>query len=323
MTDLNNVEYIASLTNDAVPLDAHDAIVVTDIEQVHQGMDDTVVYNTTWPEDVSVPLTLQLYRGRITYWQVEDDHKAEREWAVLRRLRFDPFPVPRPLAQGEIQNQPYIIWRTPIGQAWSMGKDKRIDQMKQVIPQMASFLVQLHSLNHKGLNNEPLYQATVAGTLVRMLLWSRQMGNEDLRAVIARLKPAVAQLKSWRPSLLHGDLNIDKVVTRHGEILAFTGWEQAAIGDPRWDVMTTAHSLRSLDVNLAEQFVNWYETFSGKTIEDRAFWWAMISVRLWAIKAWAHYAIDAKVIDTNLNNWAKDVDVIRVQAFADLESARL
>ena len=127
MTDLNNKEYIAFLTNHAIPLDENQTIAVDTIKSVETGSDDTVEYDTLWPDNVPVPLTLRRYQSQITYWQVEDPNKCDREWAVLRRLRLDGFPIPRPIARGLDQDQPYIIWRTPKGEAWADTKPELIE----------------------------------------------------------------------------------------------------------------------------------------------------------------------------------------------------
>lgn len=323
MADFMTPEQVAALTNQAIPLGDEMVIQVDNVRDLSTTLQHTIAYDTIWADGVAVPLTLRRYRGDITYWQIQDKHKVDREWAVLRRLRLDGFPAPRPLARGVVDDEPFLIWMTTPANAWPENSENLVEQVKPTVPQLASILVQLHTLDHKGLNNEPLYQATVAGTLVRMLLWSRDMNNADLRAVIARLKPAVARLKSWPPALLHGNLHLNNILARHGQIVGLTSWDNAAIGDPRWDVMTAAHGLRSIDAGLAEQMVNWYETFSGRTIADRAFWWAMISVRLWAIKAWTHYAIKAGLVPEPLADWVADLDAVKTQAFADLATARL
>jgi aminoglycoside phosphotransferase (APT) family kinase protein len=181
----------------------------------------------------------------------------------------------------------------------------------------------LHALDPNSLNHEPLYQATVAGTLVRMLLWSREIGSEELRQMIARLKPAVAGIESWRPTLLHGNPQPDYVWVHDGEISALLNWDQAAIGDPRWDVMSAAYWLHQRDQTLADQFINWYETFTGKTIDERPFWWALISVRLWALKAWVDHAVRQQILPISHAGWTADLPVVYERALQDLTAAGL
>jgi len=314
---------ITELTNEAIPVDPTHAIQVRDIRKPGSQQQDTIIYDSIWAGGVAIPLVLRYYRSPVTHWQTQDPNKRDREWAVLRRLRLDRFPVPRPVAKGEAEMGNFIIWLDPLGERWSAPENEIAARAKPVIPQLASLLARLHSLNHNSLNNEPLYQATVAGTLVRMLLWSREMENEDLRQVIARLKPAVAKLKSWPPRLLHGNLHLGNIMARHAEILMLLNWEHAAIGDPRWDVMTAAHWLRQADRELAEQLVNWYETFTGRTINNRPFWWAMVSTRAWALKAWTYQAAQEGRLPADLNGPPEEVEQAKERAFRDLAEAGL
>ena len=316
--NITDPEVIARLTNQAIPIDARQPIQVSSIEDEGTWQYDTVFYESVWPNGVSIPLVLRTYRSPITFWQTQDSNKLSREWAVLRRLRLDGFPAPRPVAHGEANAHSFIIWQAPAGQVWSDPA-----QAKPLIPHLADLLATLHTLDHNGLNNEPLYHATVAGSLVRMLLWSREMGNEDLRQAIARLKPAVAGLTSWPPRLLHGNPQLNNVIIEGGQITALVNWANAAIGDPRWDVMTAAHGLRQIEAEWGEQLVNWYETLTGQTIDKRPFWWAMVSVRLWALKGWTHHAVQSGLAPADFMHWAEDLAEAKTQAFDDLAAAGL
>ncbi|MFQ5577105.1 MAG: phosphotransferase family protein [Anaerolineae bacterium] len=319
----NNLDLIALLTNMAIPTNSARPIEVSHVTKFPSWQHDTIIYNSIWDGGQVLPLGLRSYRNPLTYWQTQDPHKPERVWAVLRRLRLDSFPSPRPLARGEFGKTRYIIWHLAPGRPWYNPRLSVAPQTQSLIPQLAELLARLHALNHDGLNNEPLYQATVAGTLVRMLLWSREMGNEDLRLVIGRLKPAVAGLKSWPHRLIHGDPHLGNVLVHEGSIAALLNWENAAIGDPRWDVMTAAHWLRRHSPEQADQLVNWYETFTGRTITARPFWFALISVRLWALKSWLRHAVEHKIVSSECKDWTRDVAEAKHNAFADLAEAGL
>lgn len=321
--DITNPETITRLTNEAIPTDSAQPIEVDNIQDVGTWQHDTVSYESIWSNGQSIPLILRAYRSPITYWQTEDPQKRNREWAVLRRLRLDGFPAPRPLARGEVGEQPFIIWQGAREQVGLQDNQALVEQAKPLIPQLANLLATLHALDHNSLNNEPLYQATVAGSLVRMLLWSREMDNEALRQAVSRLKPAVAGLQSWQPKLLHGNPHFGNVLLDQGQIAKLVNWENSAIGDPRWDVMTAAHWLRSEDTELADQLVNWYETFTGRTIDNRPFWWAMISVRLWALKTWANYAVEQTIIPASFSAWTENLPAVEAQASKDLAKAGL
>ena len=319
----NDIELAALLTNMAIPTDADRSIGVSQA-RTHVAWDyDTIAYTSVWPAGQELPLILRSYYSRLTYWQIEDLKKPEKVWAVLRRLRLDGFPCPRPLAQGMFGQTPYLIWLSPPGELWPAADDDFSARAKPLIPHLADLLARLHALDHNGLNNEPLYQATVAGTLVRMLLWGREMQNEELRQMIARLKPPVAQLQSWYPRLIHGEAHLGNVMVQDGRIIALCNWEHAAIGDPRWDVMTAAYWLRQRDPELADQLVNWYETLTGRVITERLFWYALISVRLWAVKSWLAYAVKTQKVSSRNAAWVSDLAQVRDNALRDLQVAGL
>lgn len=320
---ITDPKFIARLTNRAIPVDPRQPIQVVDVRDEGSWQYDTVVYDSIWAGGESIPLVLRTYRSPFTYWQTQDYQQRNREWAVLRRLRLDSFPSPRPLARDEAEAGDFIIWRDPPGENWYRPDQDIATQARPFVPQLAGLLARLHTLDPNSLNNEPLYQATVAGTLVRMLLWSREMGSEDLRQVIARLKPAVAKLKSWSPRLLHGNPHLGNVLVDQTMITTLLNWENAAIGDPRWDVMTAAHWLRQADPDLGEQLVNWYETFTGHTIGNRPFWWAMVSVRLWALKSWTYHALRHGRVPADFAEWVEDLPQAETRAFRDLAEAGL
>ena len=320
---ITDPEFITSLTNQAIPVDPTEPIQVENIKEETTWEYATVSYDTIWADGILVPLVLRHYRSTVSLWQTQDLNKANREWAVLRRLRLDGYPAPRPVAQGETDFGSFLIWQRPIGESWYRPELDFAEQAKPLIPQLANVMSMLHALDQNSLNHEPLYQATVAGTLVRMLLWSREIGSEDMRQMIARLKPAVAQIESWRPVLLHGNPNLDNVLVNDNEITAVLNWENAAIGDPRWDVMAAAYWIHQRDQTLADQLVNWYETFTGKTITDRSFWWALISVRTWALKAWVDYGVRHKTLPITYAGWIADLPIAKERAFQDLTTAGL
>jgi hypothetical protein len=87
--------------------------------------------------------------------------------------------------------------------------------------------------------------------------------------------------------------------------------------------MTAAHGLRQIETEWGEQLVNWYETLTGQTIDKRPFWWAMVSVRLWALKGWTHHAVQSGLAPADFMHWAEDLAEAKTQAFDDLAAAGL
>jgi len=317
---MTNEKLLKHLTNTAIPTGA--PIEITGAQDISVWQHQTRAFTGVWSAGKRTQrLILRQYTGSITYWQTQDPYQADRVWAVMRYLRFDSFPAPRPVARGLFGETPYLIWRQPRGKAWNPAE---VDaQTKALISQLARLLARLHALNHNDLNNEPLYQATVAGTLVRMLIWSRETQNEDLRQLIKRLKPAVARVKSWPHCLLHGDPLPHNTFVQDKKITALLNWENAAIGDPRWDVMTAAYHLHQFKPALAATLVNRYEKISRRRIANRPFWYAMIAARLYALKLWVARALETGSLPAGYAAWTQDLDAAQENAFEYLHQAKL
>ena len=102
---ITDPKLLAQLTNQAIPVDSTQSIQVNRVEDQGSWQHETIVYDSVWADGVAIPLVLRSYHSPFTYWQIQDPNKRDREWAVLRRLRLEGFPVPRPLARGEAQGQ--------------------------------------------------------------------------------------------------------------------------------------------------------------------------------------------------------------------------
>jgi hypothetical protein len=87
--------------------------------------------------------------------------------------------------------------------------------------------------------------------------------------------------------------------------------------------MAAAYWIHQRDQTLADQLVNWYETFTGKTIADRSFWWALISVRAWALKAWVDYSVRHKTLPISYAGWIADLPIAKERALQNLAAAGL
>lgn len=316
-TEQNNIDLVTLLTNTVIP--AKNAIEVTKVELFSAWDYDTLNYVTRWSNGETKPLTLRTYQNPVCYWQLPDPYKRDRVWAVLRRLRLEAYPSPHVIARGALENAGFLIWHTDRHPNWHAENTPSLN----LLSQLAELLARLHRLDHTPLNDEPLYQATIAGSLVRMLLWSRDTTDPDLKPMVRRLKATVATIEPWHHRLIHGDPHLGNVQTHDGKIVALLNWENAAIGDPRWDVMTAAHAIRQSDTTQADHFVNWYETFTGRTIDNRDFWYALISTRLWALKLWVASAIEAGKVSPQMAPWTNDIAIAKKRAQEDLQSAGL
>lgn len=313
----NNIDWVTLLTNTVIP--AKNTIEVTKVEAFSAWDYDTLNYVTRWSNGETKPLTLRTYQNPVCYWQLPDPYKRDRVWAVLRRLRLESYPAPHVIARGTLENAGFLIWHTQDHHNWHAENAPSLN----LLPQLAELLAHLHQIDPSPLNDEPLYQATIAGSLVRMLLWSREIADPDLKPMIRRLKATLTTIEPWQHRLIHGDPHLGNVQTHNGKIVTLLNWENAAIGDPRWDVMTAAHAIRQSNLKQADRFVNRYETFTGRTIDNRDFWYALISTRLWALKSWVKSAVDAKKVSAKMVDWTADLAIVKKQAQQDLQLAGL
>jgi aminoglycoside phosphotransferase (APT) family kinase protein len=87
--------------------------------------------------------------------------------------------------------------------------------------------------------------------------------------------------------VLHGDPRLANVRCDAQGITALLGWENAALGDPRWDVARVVNDLRSQQADrLADRFCAVYEDQSGQPLDDLAFWETLTATQSWTLTEW-------------------------------------
>jgi aminoglycoside phosphotransferase (APT) family kinase protein len=88
---------------------------------------------------------------------------------------------------------------------------------------------------------------------------------------------------------VHGDLDADRVRCDARGATAVLGWENAALGDPRWDVARVALALRAREADaLVERLYAAYEAQSDQALRDMPTWEALSGVQRWSAVEWAH-----------------------------------
>ena len=74
-----------------------------------------------------------------------------------------------------------------------------------------------------------------------------------------------------------------------GGITALLGWENSALGDPRWDVARVENELLEVgDEQAVHQFRTVYQDSGGRPLADEGFWQALTAIQSWTMASWTN-----------------------------------
>lgn len=242
-------------------------------------------FDLIWKED-GLPYgegaVLCRYRSPISLWSVDDTGKAAREFGLLRRLRTAGVPAPRALASSDDGFGPYLLLGSVPGEAPD-------DLSEAVVLEAASTATRLHKLDLTEVQGQGLPQVSVAGVVAFLRRLGRQSGDKDLGRALTRLGKLAPELAEDHKVVLHGDLRPQHLVVAEERVLALTDWENAAVGDWRWDATAFAYRLTQTgQAELAALFLDTYARQGGHTLAPAELpsWYALLAVRDWALAAW-------------------------------------
>jgi aminoglycoside phosphotransferase (APT) family kinase protein len=245
--------------------------------------------------DSSHPLILRRYTSPLVWHHLEESGRAAREFAVLNHLRDAGFPVPIPHAHGHDEQGDWLLLDAISGRNWwqPLGLVDFDRVLPGVVKQHVTWLVRLHALDPAPLTAAlPTIRAAdvLAAYQERAAFVARHDPNEGiLRAALRRAGELVAQDEEQPSRLLNGDATVaNLIVAPSGDLAAWLDWDQAAIGDPRWDVACPVTSLRGgyqMD-DLARRAVSQYEHDSVRRVANLQGWLALVAVLRWAACAW-------------------------------------
>jgi aminoglycoside phosphotransferase (APT) family kinase protein len=102
-------------------------------------------------------------------------------------------------------------------------------------------------------------------------------GGTDLWYLIKKLYP---QLESVPPTLMHIDYWSGNILWHEDEISAVSDWEEAAYGDPAYDVAYARMNMALMSLpEAADEFLRVYESETKRKLKNLGFWELAATVR--------------------------------------------
>lgn len=258
---------------------------ISQVQSIDEGRHPQVSFSLAWREGRRPrvePLVLRRYADRWTWWSVQDEHKAEREWEVGCWLYSQGLPVPAMYASGTADQAPYLLTARPPGRSHPFTGPA---DLEAYVERAARLLSQLHRLVPPAAVRRLLPEVQARGEIARLSSLARACMDDGLVEALDEL--ARQEMEEYPPCVLHGDLQVDRVRIDARGITAILDWEVAALGDPRWDLARVGVELYRQEAHLlAERFYSSYEEQSGLSTQGMTFWEALASVQQWALLAW-------------------------------------
>jgi aminoglycoside phosphotransferase (APT) family kinase protein len=219
-------------------------------------------------------IVLRRYRHSIT-WHADDDRlKAEREGRSIGHARAHELPVPQLFGHGA----DWTLVDAVDGHRLLDGAFKH-DQRVRAVEALASVLAALHRL---PLPDGPFPRVSIAAAIETLRRRAVASGDARLSASVARLRA----LPEDAPVFVHGDPNLSNVLFDDDfGVAGLIDWEDAAIGDYRFDIATALWFLRLRAPELAVPFIDAYELAVGRRVANLPQWMAFQTLRAWAVSA--------------------------------------
>ncbi len=222
-------------------------------------------------------LLLRRYADRWTWWSVDDQTKARREWVLMRWLYGLGWPIPCLYASGADDGKPFLLMAAPQG--------RRCAPTPERVAELASLLARLHRLTPPPEVSRTLALVTVDDELRRLESIAQECRDEGLEEAVKELSRT--EVQEYPPCVLHGDPSVEGMLCDARGITAITHWENGALGDPRWDVGRAVAYLRHADNGLAKHFGDLYRERSERSLADLTLWETLAAVQCWGTLAWA------------------------------------
>jgi hypothetical protein len=262
---------------------------------------DLTILHTTSSTAPTPPLIVRRYLAPPVHSGQFDPDLARREHDLRRWLIDHTFPAVPALAQGTDEAGMWLAeqavsarnWWRPIG-----GVD-----FNTVLPGLAdqavALLARLHALDvhDQALKKIDLPHLDPAMIIERTLAVTKICGDQMLASALKRLRDLFARIEPLPDVLAHGSLALaDLLVDEAGKVIAWLGWQNAALADPRWDIAALSGDLRgSYQMPaLADAALRGYESQSGRVLESMPHWEALLAGLRWAESAWLRTLIKKK-----------------------------
>ena len=244
-------------------------------------------------QDEIIPLILRRYPSPLGWHTLDDPHQAEREFAVLQHLAGHGFSVPSAMAHGSDGEGSWLVEDVVRGHNWwrPLGAVDFYAVLPGLVRRQIALMARLHSLEAEGLAAPDYHLPTItaAGVLATYYQVAQECGDQPAVAALREIEDIMSQIEERPPRLLHGDADLTNLlVDDAGQIAGWLDWDQAALGDPRWDMAALVTSLcGSYEMpQLAERAVKEYAKETIRPVKDIEAWVAMLAVIRWVQCAW-------------------------------------
>jgi aminoglycoside phosphotransferase (APT) family kinase protein len=300
---------------------------ISQVRTAGEGRHPMVSFSLAWREGHRPRverLLLRRYADDWTWWSVADVQKAARAWEVGGWLYGQGLPLPALYASGTADQAPYLLMARAGGRSYEI---ERPADREAYVEAIAAFLARLHRLTPPDAVRRVLPEARARDEIARLWSLASAWGDEGLAEVLAGLASkeiapgtvtggeaiaeeaatgelvagealagggqaageeiAGTEMEAFPPCVLHGDLQVGRVRADARGLTAVLDWENAALGDPRWDLARVANELYEHEAHdLAEQLYRRYEEQSGLPLRGMGFWEALSAAQQWTLLAW-------------------------------------
>jgi aminoglycoside phosphotransferase (APT) family kinase protein len=262
-----------------------------DTKSIPGNQHEMAFFELLWDEHgqtYTVELVFRRYCSPLSWHNMRDSSRGPREFEVLRWLGLNRFPTPPALHNGLDDEGEYLIMGVVSGMNWdALPEDTRV----AVVQQFINLLLQLHALEPEGLRTLP--RVTVEEIVARYRGWAVESSDKAAQSAIDQAASVVnfASEQIAAPLNMTADVS-DLLVSETGRITAWLDWENAMIGDPRWDIAWLIEQLRRVHQmpDLADLALERYQVAIGSTFDDLPGWAALLAAMRLVRCAWArHY----------------------------------
>jgi len=199
--------------------------------------------------------------------------KAEREFKTLALLQKHDIPSPKPLLldkSGELLGSPGIVTSFVPGRQLIRPTDEAawVAELAQTLARIHAIPLTADDLRFLLDGNQEVTWFLNGGTVTE-----RMQAHPDGTAVWHAVHNLFPTLQPVPPALVHVDYWNGNLLWQDQRLTAVLDWEEAAYGDPAYDVAYLRHELAMLGgAPLADAFLAAYEQASGRSLPTLALW---------------------------------------------------
>jgi aminoglycoside phosphotransferase (APT) family kinase protein len=249
-----------------------------------------------WADGTSLPLVLRRYPAPPPLHMPGDTGPAQHEFNTLRWLSEIDFPVPTAYAHGRDDGGEWLLTGALSGQSWwlPIGLVDFDRTLPPIVRAQVRLMARLHSLDPAEHANAAHFTSIERAAVIDQAA-DLARSAEDLDAVTAleRIAEHLAADDVLPDRILAVDATVANMLIgssgpHAGEVIAWLDWDEAALGDPRWDVAALISALRGsygMDA-LAARAAADYTRDTMRQLPNLEVWVALRAVLDWIESAW-------------------------------------